>query len=73
MRMTSLAHSEEKVKIRICKVHRENVVCSYLVPRWNIPQYCHQKDEIKDLYAKDDGFLTLQSVSCHLSSLLLKT
>lgn len=45
--------------------------CSYLILRWNIPQYCHQKDEIKDLYAKDDGFLTLQSVSCHPSSLLL--
>ena len=31
--------------------------------KWNIPQYCHQKEEIKSLYAQDDGFLSLQSVS----------
>ena len=31
--------------------------------KWNIPQYCHQKDEITSLYAQDDGFNSLQSVS----------
>jgi hypothetical protein len=30
--------------------------------RWNIPQFCHQPDEIKGLFAQDDGFLGLQPV-----------
>ena len=34
--------------------------------KWNIPQYCHQKDEITSLYAQDDGFNSLQSVSLSL-------
>ena len=31
--------------------------------KWNIPQFCHRPEEIKSLYAQDDGFLGLQSVS----------
>ena len=32
--------------------------------RWKIPQFCHQKDELQNLYgSQDDGFLSLQSVS----------
>ena len=38
------------------KVHQLRV-------RWKIPQFCHQSDEINGLYAQDDGFLNLQSVS----------
>ena len=37
------------------KVHQLRV-------RWKIPQFCHQSDEIKGLYAQDEGFLSLQSV-----------
>ena len=38
------------------KVHQLRV-------RWQIPQFCHQSDEIKGLFAQDDGFLGLQPVS----------
>ena len=34
--------------------------------RWNIPQFCHQSDEIKGLFAQDDGFLGLQPVRVFL-------
>ena len=37
----------------------------HLRVRWKIPQFCHQIDEIRGLYSsQDDGFLSLQSVSC---------
>ena len=31
--------------------------------KWDIPQFCHQQDEIKGLYAQDDGFLGLQVIT----------
>ena len=35
----------------------------HLRVRWKIPQFCHQNEEIRSLYAsQDDGFLSLQSV-----------
>ena len=41
------------------KVHQLRV-------RFQIPQFCHQSDEIKGLYAQDDGFLNLQSVGSQI-------
>ena len=31
--------------------------------KWDLPQFCHRPEEIKGLYAQDEGFLGLQSVS----------
>ena len=53
---------------RSCLIDLAKKVHSLRV-KWKLPQFCHQAEELASLYAQDDGFLSLQSVSVALTAL----